>query len=351
MAGGCDTMRTLRLERPRDWRLTDTPEAAQPDTGEALVRVRKAGICGTDISGYLGKMPFFSYPRIPGHELGIEVLAVGHGVGNVKPGDTCSVEPYINCGACFPCRHNHGNCCENLTVLGVHVDGGLRPRFIVPARKLHPAAGLTFEQLALVETLAIGCHAVDRAAIRPDEFALVVGAGPIGLSVLEFVRLTGCRFAALDVNPGRLRFCADRMGIPLTITAAGGPDDIEAIRNAGQGNLPTVVIDATGHPRAMERSLEFVGFTGRVVFVGIVPDPIAVPDPLFHRREMTILGSRNALPGDFRRIIDLIRAGKIDTKPWISYRVGFEDVPGRFHDLTLPETGVIKAMIDLESIN
>lgn len=344
-------MRTLHLERPRDWRLTDTPEAGQPGPGDALVRVRKAGICGTDISGYLGKMPFFSYPRIPGHELGIEVLAVGEGVGNVKPGDTCSVEPYINCGTCFSCQHNRGNCCENLTVLGVHVDGGLRPRFIVPARKLHPASGLSFEQLALVETLAIGCHAVDRAAIQPDEFALVVGAGPIGLSVLEFVRLTGCKFAALDVNAARLAFCRDRMGVPLTIHANGGPEDIDAVKAAGKGNLPTVVIDATGHPRAMERSLEFVGFTGRMVYVGIVPDPIAVPDPLFHRREMTIMGSRNAQPSDFRRIIDLIRAGRIDTRPWISHRIGFEEVPARFDSLTRPETGVIKAMIDLESIN
>lgn len=344
-------MLTLKLEKPRDWRLTESEEPKGPGPGEALVRVWRAGICGTDISGYLGKMPFFSYPRIPGHELGVEVLSLGEGVNHLKPGDTCSVEPYINCVSCFSCHRDRGNCCENLQVLGVHVDGGLRPRFIVPARKLHPASGLTLEQLALVETLAIGCHAVDRAAIAPDEFALVVGAGPIGLSVAEFVRLAGCRFAVLDVNANRLGFCKEKMGIATTILAHGGPEDIAAIRDAGGGNLPTVVIDATGHPRAMERSLEFLSFTGRMVYVGIVPDPIAVPDPLFHRREMTIMGSRNALPGDFRRIIDLIRKGNIDTRPWISHTVGFKEVPERFDQLTRPETGVIKAIINLDSVN
>ena len=342
-------MRALQLEKPREFRFIDAPEAQPPGPGEALVRVKKVGVCGTDISGYLGKMPFFSYPRIPGHELGVEVLAVGTGVTNVKPGDTCSVEPYINCETCFSCLRKRGNCCESLTVLGVHIDGGLRPRFVLPARKLHPAQGLSFEQLALVETLAIGCHAVDRASIAPDEFALVVGAGPIGLSALEFVRLTGCRYGVLDVNEKRLAFCRDRMGIPTTIQATGGAEDIDAIKSAAGGHLPTVVIDATGHPRAMERSLEFVGFTGRMVYVGIVPDPIAVPDPLFHRREMTLLGSRNALPGDFRRIIDLIRGGQIDTRPWISHRLEFADVPNQFEALTRPETGVIKAMIDLDS--
>jgi alcohol dehydrogenase len=166
-------MRALQLEKPREFRFFDAPEAQPPGPGEALVRVRKVGVCGTDISGYLGKMPFFSYPRIPGHELGVEVLAVGAGVTNVKPGDTCSVEPYINCETCFSCLRKRGNCCESLTVLGVHIDGGLRPRFVLPARKLHPAQGLSFEQLALVETLAIGCHAVARGNPQPGDHVLV----------------------------------------------------------------------------------------------------------------------------------------------------------------------------------
>src|SRR5215203_975756 len=130
-------MKAIQLEQPKAFRVIDLPEPSHPGPGEAIVRVFRVGVCGTDYSGYLGKMPFFSYPRIPGHELGVEVLAVGSGVGNVKAGDRCSVEPYMNCGACYSCRHGRGNCCENLKVIGVMSDGGMRERIILPAHKLH----------------------------------------------------------------------------------------------------------------------------------------------------------------------------------------------------------------------
>src|SRR5579884_1132253 len=160
-------MKALSLAAPKNWQRIDIPGPAAPGPGEALVRVHRVGICGTDLSGYLGKMPFFSYPRIPGHELGVEVEAVGPGVTEVRPGDRCSVEPYINDPNSYASRRGRPNCCEKLQVLGVHCDGGLRPRFLVPSRKLHPSRKLAFDQLALVETLAIGCHAVDRGAPQP----------------------------------------------------------------------------------------------------------------------------------------------------------------------------------------
>src|ERR1044071_103055 len=152
-------MKAIQLEQPKHLRRIDIAEAPQPGSGEALLRIHRIGICGTDISGYLGKMPFFKYPRIPGHELGIEVLEVGSGVTNVRPGDRCSVEPYMNCGECHACRKQASNCCANLKVIGVMIDGGLRERFILRADKLHPSRSLSMDQLALVETLAIGCHA------------------------------------------------------------------------------------------------------------------------------------------------------------------------------------------------
>src|SRR5687767_7191611 len=180
------SMKALYLEKPGEFRPADIAEPAAPGAGEALVRVHRVGICGTDISGFHGKMPFFSYPRIPGHELGVEIVSVGPGVTNVRPGHRCSVEPYMNCGTCYACRKGAGNCCVNLKVLGVMTDGGLRDRFVLRADKLHPSVSLTFDQLALVETLAIGCHAVDRSALTAGENCLVIGAGPIGLSAIVF---------------------------------------------------------------------------------------------------------------------------------------------------------------------
>src|SRR6478736_2548662 len=209
-------MDALRLESPKTFRHVEVPEPAAPRSGEALVRVHRVGICGTDISAYLGKMPFVTYPRILGHELGVEVIAVGGDVTNVNAGDRCSVEPYINNPDSYASRRGRPNCCEHLHVLGVHTDGGMRPQFVVPARKLHPSTKLTPDQLALVETLAIGCHAVDRGAPQAGDEVLVVGAGPIGLSVIEFVKLTGATITVLDVNQKRLDFCKDTMGVHRT---------------------------------------------------------------------------------------------------------------------------------------
>src|SRR3954471_23869021 len=245
-------MQAIQFEKPHICKLVDVATPAPPAEGEVLVRVHNVGICGTDISGYLGKMPFFSYPRIPGHELGVEVLDIGTGVTNVRPGDRCSVEPYINCQRCYTCTRGHTNCCEHHQTLGVHCDGGLRPQFLVPARKLHIARKLAFEQLALVETLAIGCHAVNRAAPRADESVLVIGAGPIGLATLEFVKLTGAKLIVLDVNEQRLDFCRRVMGVAHTVKLADSVAD--DLRGVTDGHMPGVVIDATGSNVSMSNA-------------------------------------------------------------------------------------------------
>src|SRR5690349_20578517 len=210
-------MKAILLEKPGNFQTIEIESPPAPAAGQALVRVHRIGICGSDISGYLGKMPFYSYPRIPGHELGVEVLAVGAGVTNVRPGDRCAVEPYMNCGDCHACRKGASNCCANLKVLGVMTDGGLRDRFVLRADKLHPSKTLTFDQLALVETLGIGCHAVDRSGLARGENCLVIGAGPIGLSSIVFANLTGARVIVLDMNRQRLDFCREVMGVDETI--------------------------------------------------------------------------------------------------------------------------------------
>jgi alcohol dehydrogenase len=341
-------MKAIQLQQPGHFEQIAIDEPNAPSSGEALVRVHRVGICGTDISGYLGKMPFFSYPRIPGHELGVEVIAVGAGVTNVNPGERCSVEPYLNCQKCFACRRGGTNCCERLQVLGVHTDGGLRPRFVVPVRKLHPSTKLTLDQLALVETLGIGCHAVNRGKPRAGEFVLVIGAGPIGLSVIEFVKLTGAKPIVLDLNEKRLDFCKKQMGVPQAIRFLGDGSEMKELQAITEGALASVVFDATGNTKSMCNAFNYVAHTGRIVFVGIVTDEIHVPDPLLHRREMTVLASRNALPEEFRRIIGLIEEGRIDTRPWITHRTPFADLIGNFPSYTKPETGVIKAMVEVD---
>lgn len=341
-------MKAIVLEQPGHFKQVDIPSPAPPGAGEALVRVFRVGICGTDISGFLGKMPFYSYPRIPGHELGVEVVAVGPGVTNVQPGDRCSVEPYINCQECFACTRGQGNCCENLQVLGVHTDGGMRPEFIVPARKLHPSKKLALDQLALVETLAIGCHAVNRGQPRKDDFVLVIGAGPIGLSTLEFVKLSGATCIVMDMNEQRLAFCRTTMGVPHTIRYVGDGSELEELKAITGGRLAQVVIDATGSNKSMSHALEYVGFSGKLVFVGITTSEISFGHPLMHRREMTLLASRNAMPEDFARIIQLIESGQIDTRPWITHRSPFGEIIERFPAYTNPETGVIKAVVEVQ---
>lgn len=340
-------MKAICFEKPGQFGTIELEEPGHPGAAEALVRIHRVGVCGTDISGYLGKMPFFSYPRIWGHELGVEVLEVGPEVKNVKPGDRCSVEPYMNCQTCSACRRGRPNCCRNLKVLGVHTDGGMRPRLILPARKLHPSSMLTLEQLALVETLGIGCHAVDRGEAQKDEHALVIGAGPIGLSVIEFLKIAGSRITVLDLVEKRLAFCKNTMRVDATIQITGDGSDLKQIEQIGDGDLPTLVIDATGNAKSMSNAFNYIGHTGRMVFVGIVTSEISFPDPLLHSREMTLFASRNALPADFDRIIKLIEDGRIDTRPWITHKTTFGTVARDFPSYTKPDTGVIKAMVEI----
>jgi 2-desacetyl-2-hydroxyethyl bacteriochlorophyllide A dehydrogenase len=333
-------MKAIRLEKPGHYAMVEIEEPKPPAAGEALVRVLTVGICGTDVSGFLGKMPFYSYPRIPGHELGVEVLEVGAGVSQVKPGERCAVEPYLNCEACRACRAGRGNCCENLKVLGVMTDGGLRPRFIVPARKLHPAGTLTPESLPLVETLGIGYHAVERGAPQKGEEILVVGAGPIGLAAMQFAKIRGARLTVLDVNPRRLEFAKREMAVDQTVEADGS--QMQKL----DGAFP-VVIDATGHAGSMSQAIHFVAPTGRLVFVGITSDNVTFPDPLFHRREITIFASRNSLPPDFDAIVRLIQEGKVNIKPWITHRTSFDQYISDFPEATKPESGMIKLMVEV----
>jgi threonine dehydrogenase-like Zn-dependent dehydrogenase len=336
-------MLTIVLDHPGKFSAVERPEPA-PVPGTALVRVHRIGVCGTDLHAFAGKQPFFSYPRVLGHELGVEVIDPGDEPNGLKAGDRCAVEPYLNCGTCIACRRGKPNCCAALQVMGVHVDGGMRPLIRVPARKLHPSTKLGFESLSLVETLAIGAHAVERAAPTKDDFVLVIGAGPIGLSVIQFAQVTGATLAVMDVSDARLEFCHN---VDVQHTLKPGPGALDELRRIGGGELPTCVIDATGNAGSMNAAFDLPAPGGRIVFVGLFQGDVTFNDPNFHRRELTILASRNALPGTFREVIRLVEERKVDTRPWITHRLGLADVPRLFPKDIAGNPAVLKAIIEV----
>ena len=336
-------MNAIILNEPGSLAMHDVPEPHAPGVGEALIRVHRIGFCGTDYHAFHGRQPFFNYPRILGHELGVEVLAIGSGVTNVVVGDKCSIEPYLNCGSCLACRKGRTNCCSNMQVLGVHLDGGMRERLVVPATKLHASKTLSYDALALVETLAIGAHATDRAAVETGETVVVIGAGPIGLAAIQFALLSGARVIVIDRAVPRLEACKELY--PDVITLDPEKSFIDQLTGLSGGDLADVVIDATGNLASMGASLEYVGQTGRLVYVGLAQGEVTFNDPLFHRREMTLFASRNALPRNFTEIIAAMEAGSIDPLAWITHRCMLSEIPEKLPTWSQPSAGVIKAVV------
>jgi 2-desacetyl-2-hydroxyethyl bacteriochlorophyllide A dehydrogenase len=335
-------MKTIVLQRPGELTRTETEAPGELPPGYARVRVNRVGVCGTDWHAYRGKQPFFSYPRVLGHELGVVVEQVNDPNSAIKPGDKCVVEPYLNCGQCIACRRGKPNCCVNLKVMGVHVDGGMRQWMIAPAAKLHRSDKLSLDELALVEPLGIGCHAVQRAGIVSGEWVLVIGAGPIGLSVIPFAQAAGGHIIVMDVSAKRLEFCQRAMGVQHVMDVG----DSGQLGELTGGDLPTCVIDATGNPASMARCFELAAHGGRIVFVGLFQGDLTFNDPNFHRRELTILASRNSRPEDFERIISMVERGQINTRPWITHRATADEVVGAFPTWASPDSGVLKAMIE-----
>jgi 2-desacetyl-2-hydroxyethyl bacteriochlorophyllide A dehydrogenase len=335
-------MKTIVLEEPGQFRLLETEPPQQADVNSALVRVLKVGICGTDLHAYEGTQPFFSYPRILGHELAVEILAT-NGDTTLKQGDICAVRPYINCGNCIACQRGITNACEKMRVLGVHHDGGMREMFTVPLNHLHYAPDVPVEHLALVEMLAIGAHAVRRANLDEGANVLVIGAGPIGLGTAEFARVAGANVAVMDINPDRLAFCRDKLKFEYTLSALDAPEAM--LRTAFGGNLPTVVFDATGNASSMHKSFEFVAHGGKLIYVGLFKGDITFSDPYFHSREMSLLASRNATAQDFDWVIECLSNQRIRLDGWVTHTATPEQLVTDFASWLKPETGVIKAML------
>jgi 2-desacetyl-2-hydroxyethyl bacteriochlorophyllide A dehydrogenase len=339
-------MQSIVLQEPGRFVLHELAAIAPPAPHEATIRIHRIGICGTDIHAYRGRQPFFTYPRRLGHELGAEVVAIGNQVNNLALGSRVAVEPYLTCGHCQACSVGKTNCCENLLCLGVHTDGGMVEYLNMPAAKLHKSEVLSYEQLALVETLGIGCHAVNRADIDKNDTVMVIGAGPIGLSVLQFACQQAVPILLADSNPNRLKFANEIFEIKHNILA-DGPITEEAVRAQLGGKLPTVVIDATGNKHSMEGAFGLVAHGGKLVYVGLIQGDISFADPHLHRREISLLASRNSVAADFKLIISQMESGQINTTPWITHRASFTSLPKVFENWLLPESRVIKAMLEL----
>jgi len=338
-------MKTIVLDEPGHFRLADRAAPPAPAPGEALVRVHRVGVCGSDLHAFRGKQPFFTYPRVVGHELGVEIVALGQPEARLAVGDRCAVEPYLNCGHCIACRRGKTNCCVNLKVLGVHTDGGMRELLTVPVAKLHPSKKLSVDQLALVEMLTIGAHAVRRAQPESGECVLVIGAGPIGLSVIAFAQLVGAKVIVLEISERRRQFCRQRLGVD---TCLGGQSEtmVDELQTLLNGDLPTTVFEATGNASSMMRSIQYVANGGKLTFVSLVQGDLTFRDTELHRRELTLLRSRNATGADFAWAIQMVEEGRIDLAPWITHRASADAMISAFPEWLDPERGVIKAVVE-----
>lgn len=313
--------------------------------GYAQIRIRRIGICGTDLHAFEGTQPYFNYPRILGHELSGELVETGSAPGFQK-GDIVTFIPYFNCGNCIACRSGKPNCCAKINVCGVHVDGGMAEYLNVPAYSLIHGEGLSYDELALVEPLAIGAHGIRRADVKPGEFVLVIGAGPIGLGIMEFARIAGGQVIAMDLNAGRLKFCHDKLRIDHTINVSEN-NVLERLAEITKGDMPTVVIDATGSLNAINNGFNYMAHGARYVLVGLQKGEIKVSHPEFHKREATLMSSRNATREDFEHVITSMKKGLVQPANYITHRVHFDEVTDQFESWLDPANGVIKAMIEV----
>jgi 2-desacetyl-2-hydroxyethyl bacteriochlorophyllide A dehydrogenase len=337
-------MNTLVCTTPGSFEYSDKykPELLEDS---AIIKIKRIGICGTDIHAFKGKQPYFSYPRILGHELSGELVEFSNAPG-FTVGEKVTFIPYFNCGNCIACRTGTPNCCTNIQVCGVHIDGGMVEYLRVPSYSLVHSDGLSYDELALVEPLAIGAHGVRRADVKPGEFVLVIGAGPIGLGTMEFARIAGGKVIVMDVDNGRLQFCRDNLGIQYTINPKI-ENSVEQVRAITNGDMASVVIDATGNLGAINNGINYLAHGGRYVLIGLQKEAFSFSHPEFHKRESTLMSSRNATRKDFEFVIDCIKKGLVDAKTYITHRAKFEQLKDEFESWLDPANGVIKAMVEV----
>ena len=334
-------MKYIVCEQPGKFLLKEK-EFPTRGKGEALLRVNKVGICGTDLYAYAGNQAFFSYPRILGHELAAEVLEIDENKRGIKPGDKVIVMPYISDENSAASRNGKPNCCPNIKVLGVHIDGGMQEQIVVPTDILLLSNHLSDDEMAIVEPLAIGAHAIRRANIKSNEFVAVVGCGPIGIGIIKLAQIGGAKVIAIDMNEQRLQYARDKIGVDFTVKAR--ENAVLEVSKITNGDLCTAVFDASGNRYALESCPDFMSHGGRFIMVGLSKGDLTYSHPKIHAKEMTMMCSRNATIEDFEYVISVIDQFPTDT--FITHRVSYVEMTDRFDGWLNPESGVIKAIVN-----
>lgn len=317
-------MKSVCLKQPGDISVVDIPPQSRgPD--QVLIKVRSAGICGSDIGAYKGVNPLVSYPRIIGHEIAGEVVEVAADETEYKVGDRVILEPYVYCGKCYPCSIGHTNCCENLTVRGVHIEGGMAEYVSHPRQLLHKVPdGIPWELVPMAEPLVIAMHAVQQAEVKAGEHVVVTGAGQIGLLAAQYALTLEAIPIVVDPVDARLAL-ARSLGVPRTINPTTA-DALQEIQRLTAGRMAEAVIEASGDARAIRASIDYVAYAGRIALVGWPKNEIALPTALFTKKELTIRGSRNSV-GQFPESLRLIAEGRVNVAPLVSATVPLVEVP------------------------
>ena len=336
-------MKALLCEAPGRLLVVQRPDPVPAD-GEAILRIRRVGVCGTDLHIFEGSHPFLQYPRVMGHELAGEVVHAPSG-STLRPGQPAYVVPYLSCGECRACRRGLTNCCRNISVLGVHQDGGMAELLAVPAGNVVPLDGIGLDEAAMVEFLAIGAHGIARGMVTAQDRVLVVGAGPIGIAAILFAKARGAQVSVIDRRQDRLDVALAALGADAVLLA---DEDTEAkLAEATRGEFFDVVVDATGNVGSIRNGLRYVGHGGRYVLLSVVREEIGFSDPEFHKRETTLLASRNALPADFAEVVTRMREGSIPVAALRTHHATLDEAVAQFPGWLRPEAGVIKATIEV----
>lgn len=293
----------------------DVVEVPMPEAGpsEALLRVKYAGICGSDLQTFTGNQPFASYPRVPGHEFSAEIVEINGEAPGLTPGMLVTGNPYFNCGHCYSCRRGLVNCCESNQTMGVHRDGAFREYLTMPIERIYPGKSLDGRQIAMIEPFSVGFHAANRAKITPDDNVLVLGAGAIGVFAMLSAKVKGARVWIADLIDSRLAV-ASGLGAEATLNLKDITDIEQVARDLTGGNGFDVVMEATGVPASFLNGIAAAAFGGRIVLIGNGKREVSFNQSVLIKKELEVRGSRNSLDA-FVPLIDHVTAGKVDILP------------------------------------